>query len=438
MTTPMEDRLHKALTVQAERVPTDVTPPWRATRRHRDRERRPGWRSVVALGTVLALVAVVLVIRSSDRQPSSTVVAGQPLAPDATPGLQSTPLSAEEFPAARGPRPVLPDVETVVASPIERASMAFHAGRSGADMRSSWFVVDSRAQALRVVADLPVGGAADLVPDGTAFAVANPLGDDRTAILITDLRTGRTTGYARDAVVRSVVWSPSGSRLAVLERTKTERLWRVTVLERDGSLVASRGVVEGEQGSSVAWSPDGSKVAMLGCEGLGACRGSVLDVAGDQLRRTSQPVLWIAWADESHLIAERPFGGALVTDTDGVVQREITADGRPAGPGAVSSDGRSILMQPSRSSIGQTFVRIVDLRSGATTRELVAPQGGIPSVVGWRGRDVVVVREGPGGLQVVQVETTVLAGKTILALPFSGEGFSTGLLLAAWFAAGGG
>jgi hypothetical protein len=223
----------------------------------------------------------------------------------------------------------------------------------------------------------------------------------------------------------------------VLERANGERLWRVTVLERDGSLVASAGV-EGEQGVSVGWSPDGSKVAMLGCESLGPCPGTVLDVARKALRRTAQPVRWIGWADASHLVAERPFGGALVTDTDGVVQREITGDGRPAGPRAVSSDGTSLLMLPSRSGGGQTFVRVVDLQTGATTRELIAPEGGgVPSVLGWRGKDVLVVRERTGGLEVVPAENTVLVGNQILVLPFRGEGFTTGLVLAAWFSAGG-
>jgi hypothetical protein len=437
MTTPMEDRLQHALTVQAQRVPVDVPPPWRAKGGRRDHGRRRAWRPIVAVGTVVvAVVVVVLVIRSSDTQPGSTVVAGQPTAPDATPGLQSTPLATDQLPVVPGPRPVLAEVETVAANPIERASMAFYAGRSGADTRSSWFVVDARTQTLRAVADLPATGAGDLTPDGTALVVVQPLGD-RSAILITDLRTGRRSGYTRDAAVRTAVWSPSGSRLALIERTNAERnLWRMTVLERDGSLVASAGVVEGEHGSSVGWSAAGSKVAMLGCESLGACPGAVLDVARNALRRTSQPVRWIGWVDDSHLVAERPFGGALVTDTDGEVQREITGDGRPAGPRAVSSDGKSLLMLPFSSGMGQTFVRVVDLDTGATTRELIAPEGGVPSVIGWRGKDVLVVRERTGGLEVVPAESRVLVGNEILVLPFRGEGFSTGLVLAAWFSGG--
>jgi hypothetical protein len=437
MTTPMEDRLQHALIVQAQRVPVDLPPPWRTSGGHRQRGRRLGWRPIVAVGTVLGLVAVLLMVRSSGTQPRSTVVAGQPTGLDAMPRLQSIPLPADQFPVAPGPRPVLPEVETVAASPVPRASMAFHAGRSGADTRSSWFVVDARTQTLRAVADLPVAGAGDLTPDGTALVVVQPLGG-RSAILITDLRTGQTSGYSRDATVRTVVWSPSGSRLAVMERINAETLWRMTVLERDGSLVASAGVAEGEQGASMGWSPDGSKLAMLGCEGLGACPGAVLDIARNALRRTSQPLRWIGWADDGHLVAERPFGGALVTDTDGVIQREILGDGRPAGPRAVSSDGKSLLMLPSRSGMGQPFVRIVDLRTGATTRELIAPEGGVPSVLGWRGRDVLVVRERTGGLEVVPAESTVLVGNQILVLPFRGEGFSTGLVLAAWFSAGGG
>lgn len=345
-------------------------------------------------------------------------------------------MAVELLPATPGPRPVLADVETLVASPIERASMAFQTGRSRGDTRSSWFVSDPRAQTLRAVVDLPVSGAGDLSPDGTALVFVNPLADGRSAIAVTDIPTGRTTAYARASAVKTVEWSPSGSQLAVLEKTNTDLLWRVTVVERDGSLVASGGVAEGEQGSSLAWSPDGSQVAMLGCQGLGACRGTVLNVARNELSRTSEPVIWMVWADARHLVGERRFGGALVTDTAGVTQREIAVDGRPAGPHAVSPDGKSILMLPSNSGIGQTFIRVVNIETGATTRELVAPQDGVPSVLGWRGSDVLVVRERPGGLEVVRVRSTVAAGEVVLVRPFSGEGFSSTLVVAEWFAAG--
>jgi hypothetical protein len=163
----------------------------------------------------------------------------------------------------------------------------------------------------------------------------------------------------------------------------------------------------------------------------------VLNVATDEVRPAAHAVVWLGWLDDAHLLAERPYGGFLVTDISGAVVREIPLDGVPllaSRSNALSPDRASLLVRSARTGVGQAFAEVVDVASGTVTRQLVSPMDGIPYIVGWRSQDVLVARERPGRIELVEVSDTVANGTTILVLPFRDEGFAPeGIVLAGWF-----
>lgn len=449
MTAPirdLEDRLRHAFRAQAGRMPAPpVPPPWAPSRGPRQRSPRPWWRPPVAVTLATAVVAVaVFVVARPDhggRDLPATVVAGSPTTADPAAGLSAAapgaPGRSITLPPPLAPRSYLADVDSIATRPVGRASLVF--GVSG---RGNWtvFVGDPVNQDLRVIVELPTTGSMAVSADGAYVAFSNPVDGGQSLIGIADVRTGVISAYTRTSTVMALAFSPVDTdRLAVLETARADGRWHLSVLRRDGSTVSSGVVPRGEEERSLAWSPAGQRVAMLGCVNAPECTGTILDVARGQVLRTAQPAQWAAWIDEDRLLREQARTIA-VTDATGALAWSFPVVGVVPPFPVLSADRTKVLVQPFGGGAGDPFVAVVDVRTGAVERELVAPSDGVPYIVGWHGRDVLVGRERAGRYEIVTAGTSVAAGTVVLSLPFRSEGFipdGRRIEVAAWYAAGG-
>ncbi|MFO0808107.1 MAG: serine/threonine-protein kinase [Gemmataceae bacterium] len=136
-------------------------------------------------------------------------------------------------------------------------------------------------------------------PDGRWLAAASNSGH---TIAIWDVAAGTFAGYCRghDSAVKSVAFSPDGTRLASTSFDKTVRFWQVPPRPNPERRPCPAGVV-----TAVAYSPDGNHLA-AGSETGGV---TLWDANGREVRT------WAAHKSRIGVLAFSPDGGRLASGT---------------------------------------------------------------------------------------------------------------------------
>jgi len=143
-------------------------------------------------------------------------------------------------------------------------------------------------------------------PDGSKIGASR-----NKTIILWDANTGKQIGKpitGHTDWVRSVTWSPDGSRLASASDDKTVRLWNANTGEaprgpKDRDEVSGAGIqigdpLKGHLGwvMSVAWSPGGSILASAGDDGtIRLWNANTGKQIGDPLTGNNKPVYSVAW-----------------------------------------------------------------------------------------------------------------------------------------------
>ncbi|MFN8234435.1 MAG: SMP-30/gluconolactonase/LRE family protein [Actinomycetota bacterium] len=100
-------------------------------------------------------------------------------------------------------------------------------------------------------------------PDGTRLVFAAPEGAPDGSLYTVDVRTGERSLLARlpddRDLTEKVVWSPDGTRIAVLIRKASNEAGRLYVMDADGSDIQV--MADDYDPLGIAWSPDGTRLA---------------------------------------------------------------------------------------------------------------------------------------------------------------------------------
>ncbi|MGA2256192.1 MAG: protein kinase [Thermoguttaceae bacterium] len=241
-------------------------------------------------------------------------------------------------------------------------------------------------------------------PDGKRLATAKPKpnrGRDRVGnghFLIVDAVTGREilSFSPQGTELRSLAWSPHGSRLASGERRNWARVWDIAT-GREVLKLWHSGSVE-----SLAWNPDGKRLAAASAQ-----RISIWDVT------TGREALRLqGHRDEIHSVSWSPDGDQLASAGDDGTVKVWDARAKPEGPAMEGARAVRLAWSPQGRRLAWVGGRKVMLWDAKKGNEVLMGDVDAEQVVWSPSRKQLAVGK-PGGIVIFDVE----ARKTTRTLP---------------------
>ncbi|UIX31152.1 nSTAND1 domain-containing NTPase [Streptomyces sp. GQFP] len=215
-------------------------------------------------------------------------------------------------------------------------------------------------------------GAVGFSPTGRALAVRTVRKGRTEVVEVRDVATGRLRQSRALGAVGTAVFSPDGTRLAILGVEGSVWIWHLST----GVLRTARNG-HGEPVRAVAFSPDGRTLAVVDIEADGE-QITLLDAATGRTQRTIDPgarsPLSLAFGPDGHMLATVAGGNGLVKTWDartGQLQDSFSVSGQAASP-AFSPDGRTLAISTVRG------VQLWDLATSQTRSTL--PTGSFAAV----------------------------------------------------------
>ncbi|MGW5215293.1 nSTAND1 domain-containing NTPase [Streptomyces sp. NPDC004051] len=189
-------------------------------------------------------------------------------------------------------------------------------------------------------------GAVGFGPAGRALA-ARAI-KNRRVIEVRDVATGRLRQSRALDALDTAVFSPDGTRLAIVGLEGSVWIWHLST----GALHIAR-TADGQPVRTVAFTPDGRTLAVVTIEADGE-RVTLLDAATGRTQRIIKPsigsVLSLAFSPDGHTLATASGSNGTVKTWDartGQLQDSFRVGGRVASP-AFSSDGRTLAVSSAR------------------------------------------------------------------------------------------
>ncbi|MFD3314597.1 PQQ-binding-like beta-propeller repeat protein [Streptomyces sp. NPDC058694] len=160
-------------------------------------------------------------------------------------------------------------------------------------------------------------------------------------IEVWDVATGRLLKTLTLSVIDTAVFSPDGTRLAIVGEKGTVRIWHLST----GALHTAH-TSPGESVRAVAFTPDGSTLAVVDIKD-GGDQVTLLDTATGRTQRTIKPsrpsTMSLAFSPDGHTLATASSSGVVSTwdRRTGRLQDSFSASGEVASL-AFSPDGRTL------------------------------------------------------------------------------------------------
>ncbi|WP_234048664.1 nSTAND1 domain-containing NTPase [Streptomyces liliifuscus] len=162
-----------------------------------------------------------------------------------------------------------------------------------------------------------------------------------SGIEVRDVATGHLLRTQALRTINEAVFSPDGTRLAIVGEKGTVQIWHLST----GALHTAH-TSPGESVRAVAFTPDGSTLAVVDIE-TGGDQVTLLDTATGRTQRTIKPsrpsTMSLAFSPDGHTLATASSSGAVSTwdKRTGRLQDSFSASGRVASL-AFSPDGRTL------------------------------------------------------------------------------------------------
>jgi len=186
-------------------------------------------------------------------------------------------------------------------------------------------------------------GAVGFSPTGCALAART---FKNGVIEVRDVATGRLRQSRALGAIDTAVFSPDGTRLAIVGREGSVRIWDLST----GALLTAH---TGHSGPvrAVAFTPDGRTLAVVDIETSDEV--TLLDAATGRAQRTIKPgarsPLSLAFSPDGHTLATASSGGSVKTwdARTGQLQDSVSVSGAVGSP-AFSPDGRTLAVSSVR------------------------------------------------------------------------------------------
>ncbi|KKD06417.1 WD-40 repeat-containing protein [Streptomyces sp. WM6386] len=294
-------------------------------------------------------------------------------------------------------------VTTVRQQPLGRGSVQLWDARTGEPEAAPAPDTDLavRGQQPPVTGSRPV--AVGFSPTGRALAASAV---NRRVIEVRDVATGSLRQSRAVGAVLTAVFSPDGTRLAIVGEKGSVRIWHLSTGE-----LRTVHTSHGQPVRTMAFSPDGHTLAVVDIE-TGGDRITLFDAATGRTQRTIDPgprsLLILAFSPDGHTLATASGSSGLVKTWD-------TRTGRLEDTFSVSTEVSSLAFTPDARTLAASTARGVQLWDLATSQSRITLPARSPGAVAFSpdGGTLAIGTGGSVGLWNVDLPDVTHAIRTI-------------------------